>query len=209
MAPFPTDPSFPLRSERYWFRSIILANICYGITSALYLVCVQLLVCRIAGWTKPKPVQIIAPSRRGDIFSLFFTTFIFACCTTSILVEGISGENAYVDFRGVAGGPSKYLFDHTFTNVTTLRAAYISFLLCHWAATGTMVGRPDGALHTAFLTDKAYKIWRCLVIYKNTGGGRIVDRGLPRWVLWMTMPWVLFLASIGRHNSLVVSDVIS
>jgi hypothetical protein len=148
MAPFPTDPSFPLRSERYWFRSIILANICYGISFALYLVCAHLLVSRIAGWKKPKPVQIIAPTRRGDIFSLLYTTFLFGCCTTSILVEGISGENAYVDFRGVAGGPPKYLFDHTFIKVTTLGAAYISFLLCHWAATGLTV---SGTLRTTLL----------------------------------------------------------
>ncbi len=45
--------------------------------------------------------------------------------------------------------------------------------------------------------DEIKKIWRCLVIYKHTGGGRIVDRGVPRWVLWMVVPAVLFLASIG------------
>lgn len=134
MAPYPTDPSFPGRSERYWFRSIILANIGYGINFALYLICTGLLISRISGPTKERI------RRRWDILSLVFVTFMFACCTISIVAESVTGEEAYVGPSSLhPEGPAVYLFDRTFRDVTLLKAAYISFFLCHWGANGLMV----------------------------------------------------------------------
>lgn len=134
MAPYPTDPSFPLRSERYWFCSLVLANIGYGINIALYLICAKLLISRIFG-----PPRLRA-HRRGDISSLVYVTLMFACCTISIVTESVTGEGAYVGPPSLyPEGPAKYLFNHTFSHVTLLKAAYISFFLCHWGANGLMV----------------------------------------------------------------------
>ncbi|KAF9451899.1 hypothetical protein P691DRAFT_295167 [Macrolepiota fuliginosa MF-IS2] len=169
------DHQFVLRSERYWFRGIILSSICYGISFALYVACANLLVSRITGSDPSQPPM--RTRRRWDIFSLVYITFMFACCTISILVVGISGEKAYVDFRTSPGGPSAYFVQHTFSHVTILKAAYISFLLCNWGATGLM-------------------LWRCVVIYKHSLSSAIVNAGIPRWVLWMVIPSVLSLMSI-------------
>ncbi len=78
--------------------------------------------------------------RRWDALSLVYVTFMFACCTTSIVVESVTGEDAYVGPSSQhPESPAAYLFDRTFSHVTLLKAAYVSFFLGYWGASGLMV----------------------------------------------------------------------
>ncbi|KAJ3563325.1 hypothetical protein NP233_g9010 [Leucocoprinus birnbaumii] len=188
MAPYPADlASFLARSERYWFRGIILASVGYGIGICLYFACVNRLISRITG-SNPTQPPLTRTRRRWDIFSLVYITFMVACSTMSILAEGITGEHAYVDHRSDLGGPPEYFFDHTFQHVTILKAAYISFVLCNWGATGLMM-------------------WRCLIIYRCAVGPLIINTCFRKPILYMIIPAFLALASIACGTIFLVQTL--
>ncbi|KAF9451898.1 hypothetical protein P691DRAFT_295137 [Macrolepiota fuliginosa MF-IS2] len=80
---------------------------------------------------------------RWSIFSLGYTLLMFGFATTSMVLEAIVVERAFVQFRGVLGGPSLYLYEIVFGHVKTLSVVYVILIACHYCATGLLVSYLD------------------------------------------------------------------
>lgn len=133
-----SDPDFVQQSEGYWFLGIILAGVDYGINITLLVICANFLRRRILEHRRDR----LDPGQyRWDVISLCYVLVMFGFATSSMVLEIRVTEDAFVELRDLPGGPSFYLCKRVFGRITTLRAGYVTLVLCHCCAEGLLVSR--------------------------------------------------------------------
>lgn len=133
-----SDPHLVASSQKFWFHGITLASVVYGGNLTLFILCLSLLLCRVSFGRSGAGADGVR--HRWSIFSLCYTILIFGLATVSIVLEIIVEERAFTQPWMVPGaGPSYYLFDSVFGNVTILRPVYVILISCHFLSTSLLV----------------------------------------------------------------------
>lgn len=128
-----SDPDFLQRSENYWFYGIVLSCICYGLNLALSLSCIRLLSPQFRFTSKKDRALYVGDttSEWRKVYPLAEVFLLLGFATASIIPVILVGKGTFDGTMSLSGSPAQYLVRHVFQNVTTLRVAYVTSILCH------------------------------------------------------------------------------
>lgn len=133
-----SDPHLIASSQNFWFHGIALASVVYGGSLTLFILSLSLLLCRVSSGRSGAGADGVR--HRWSIFSLCYTILIFGLATVSIVLEIVVEERAFTQPWMVPGaGPSYYLFNNVFGNVTILQPVYVILISCHFFSTSLLV----------------------------------------------------------------------
>lgn len=144
-----SDPHLLASSQKYWFHGIALASVGYGGNLTLFIMCLNLF-CRAF------PAGADRTRYKWGIFSLCYTILMFGLATVSIILEITVEERAFTQPWVIPAGPSFYLFDNVFGNVTILQPVYVILISCHFFSMCLLVRN----LSCSFKSINSFRIFR-------------------------------------------------